>query len=51
MHQAYTIKWFMTLYSGSVTQEVFYRIFEVFLEEGWSIVFAVGLALLKNNER
>lgn len=48
MYQAYTIKWFMTLYSGGVSQEFFYRIFEVFLSERWSIIFAVGLAFLKN---
>ena len=26
-YEAYTIKWFMTLYSGSLSQELFYRIF------------------------
>lgn len=41
----------MTLYSGGVSQELFYRIFEVFLNEGWSIIFAVGLALLKSHEQ
>ena len=41
----------MTLYSGGVSQELFYRIFEVFLIERWSIIFSVGLAFLKNRER
>lgn len=47
--ESYTLKWFVTLYSSCVNQECFYRIFDVFLLEGWCITHAVGLALLKNS--
>jgi protein associated with RNAse G/E len=46
----FTVRWFMTLFSSSLKQEVFYRIFEIFLNEGWSIIYKVGLTLLKNQE-
>jgi len=49
MIEVFSIKWIMTLFSSTVSQELFYRIFEVFLNEGWTVIFAVGLALLKQH--
>ena len=46
-----TVRWFMTLFSSIFQQELFYRVFEIFLNEGWSIIYKVGLMLLKNSER
>jgi hypothetical protein len=48
--QIFTIKWFMTIFSSVLGQEHFYRVFEVYLSEGWPAIFAVGLAFLKVNE-
>jgi hypothetical protein len=44
--QMFTVKWFMTLFSSTLKQELFYRIFEIYLNEGWKIIYATGLALL-----
>lgn len=49
MAQIFTIKWFMTIFSSVFAQELFYRIFEVYLNEGWSFIFTVGLTLLRIN--
>lgn len=40
----------MTIFSSSLKQEVFYRLFEIYLNEGWSIIFKIGLVILKNHE-
>lgn len=40
----------MTLFSSVLSQELFYRVFEVYLHEGWSVIFAVGLTFLRLNE-
>lgn len=48
--QIFAIKWFMTLFSSVLAQELFYRVFEAYLHEGWPVIFAVGLALLRLNE-
>lgn len=48
--QVITVKWFMTLFSSVLSQELFYRVFEVYLNEGWPVVYAVGLTLLRLNE-
>lgn len=36
----------MTLFSSTLKQELFYRIFEIYLNEGWRTIYATGLALL-----
>ena len=41
----------MTLFSSSLQQELFYRVFEIYLNEGWSVIYKVGLMLLKNSEK
>lgn len=41
----------MTLYSGVFKQEVFYRIFEIYLVEGWGIIYGIGVALFKKYEK
>jgi hypothetical protein len=46
-----TVRWFMTLFSSSLQQELFYRVFEIYLNEGWSVIYKVGLMLLKNSEK
>lgn len=48
--QIFSIKWFMTLFSSVLSQELFYRVFEAYLHEGWPVVFAVGLTFLRLNE-
>jgi hypothetical protein len=51
MTQIFTVRWFMTLFSSTLKQELFYRIFEIYLNEGWSIFYATGLTFLKTNEQ
>ena len=48
--EVFTVRWFMTIFSSSLKQEVFYRLFEIYLNEGWSIIFKAGLTILKNHE-
>jgi hypothetical protein len=43
----FSVKWFMTLYSSVFKQELFYRVFEVYLSEGWAVLYAVGIAFLR----
>jgi hypothetical protein len=50
MMQMFTVRWFMTLFSSTLKQEVFYRIFEIYLYEGWTVIYATGLALLMAHE-
>ena len=47
--ELFTIRWFMTIFSSTLSQEVFYRMFEIFLNEGWIIIFKVGLTLIKDH--
>lgn len=48
---AYTMKCFMTLFSAVLRQEFFNRIFEVYLIEGWSIIYAVAIVLFKRHDK
>lgn len=48
--QIVTVKWFMTLFSSVLSQELFYRVFEAYLNEGWTVLYGVGLTLLRLNE-
>lgn len=47
----FTMKCFMTLFSIVLKQEFFNRIFEVYLVEGWSIIYSLALALFKQWEK
>jgi hypothetical protein len=40
----------MTIFSSVLSQELFYRVFEAYLNEGWSVIYSVGIALFKTNE-
>ncbi len=48
---AYTMKCFMTLFSAVLRQEFFNRVFEVYLIEGWSIIYAVAIVLFKRHDK
>ncbi|KAK8800274.1 hypothetical protein WA171_004909 [Blastocystis sp. BT1] len=47
----YTTEWFMCVYSRSFPYDVVVRIWDIFLAEGWTIVYQVALALLKLYEK
>ena len=49
--QTYTIKFFMNLFSGVFTQENFNRVFEVYLLEGWPIIYTVAFLLFYSHEK
>lgn len=50
MLQMFAVRWFMTLFSSTLKQELFYRIFEIYLYEGWKTIYATGLVLLMTHE-
>ena len=43
----YASQWFMTVFSYNFPFDVVVRIWDIFLAEGWKIVFRVALALLQ----
>lgn len=45
--QTYATQWFMTVFTSSFPMDFVVRIWDSFLNEGWKIVFRIGLALLK----
>jgi hypothetical protein len=42
----YSSSWFLTLFTTALPSQLVCRIFDIFLNEGFDIVFRVGLALL-----
>ena len=46
----YATEWFVTIYARSFPFDLALRVWDVFLYEGWKIVFRVALALLKIHE-
>jgi hypothetical protein len=40
----------MTLFSAVLRQELFYRVFEAYLHEGWPVLYQLGLTLLRLTE-
>lgn len=47
---AFTPRWFITLFSSTLPTELFYRIFECFLIEGYKIIYKAALTVIKINE-
>lgn len=47
----YTPSWFLTLFSKSLSNSKFYRFFECFLVEGYSVIFKTCLALMQLKEK
>lgn len=47
---AITPRWFITLFSCSLPTELFYRIFECFLSEGYTVIYKAALTMMKINE-
>jgi TBC1 domain family member 10 len=50
-HAMYASQWFMTLFSYSFPFDVVMRVWDMFLFEGWKVVYRVALAVLKLSER
>eukprot|EP00347_Sterkiella_histriomuscorum_P000255 403376585 len=46
----FTSKWIMTLFACFLPYEVLPHIFDMFLMDGWTAVFRIGIALLKEME-
>ncbi|RHY33691.1 hypothetical protein DYB32_003530 [Aphanomyces invadans] len=46
----YATQWFVTLYSYSFPFEFVTRVWDIYLHEGWKIVYRVAVALLKVSE-
>ncbi|KAG9416610.1 Rab GTPase-activating protein 1 [Aphanomyces cochlioides] len=47
----YATQWFVTIFAYSFPFDFVTRVWDIFLHEGWKIVFRVAVALLKVNER
>ncbi|CAK4115816.1 unnamed protein product [Aphanomyces euteiches] len=47
----YATQWFVTIFAYSFPFDFVTRVWDIFLHEGWKIVFRVTVALLKVNER
>lgn len=47
----YLSQWFITLFTYSFPFEFVTRVWDIFLNEGWKIVFRVALALMKINQK
>jgi hypothetical protein len=47
---AFTPRWFITLFSSTLPTELFYRIFECFLMEGYKVIYKAALTMIKINE-
>ncbi|KAF0687928.1 Aste57867_20420 [Aphanomyces stellatus] len=47
----YATQWFITLYSYSFPFEFVTRVWDIFLHEGWKIVYRIAIALLKVSEK
>lgn len=47
----YASQWFLTLFVGVLPFRAVVRIWDVFLNEGWKIMFRVALAIMKLEER
>jgi hypothetical protein len=43
-------KWFLTLFSCVLPLELVYRIWDLYVWEGWEAITKVGLAILKLSE-
>lgn len=48
--EIFTPKWFITLFSSTLPTELFYRVYECFLCEGYKIIYKAALTILKINE-
>jgi len=46
----FTSKWIMTLFACFLPYEVLPPIFDMFLMDGWTAVFRLGIALLRDME-
>jgi hypothetical protein len=46
----YTTPWYITYFSSLFPKEMFCRIFECILSEGYKIIYRVGLAIMKFRE-
>lgn len=46
----YASQWWMTLFSGVLPFRVVLRVWDMFFNEGWKIMFRVAIALLKREE-
>lgn len=46
----FTSKWIMTLFACFLPYQVLPHIFDMFLMDGWTAVFRLGIALLKDME-
>ena len=44
-------KWFLTIFSSTMSEELFARIFEVYLNEGWTILYAVAITLFRLRQK
>ena len=46
----YASQWFVTIFSYNFPFEVVTRIWDIFLFEGWKVVYRIALALIKMNK-
>lgn len=46
----YTTPWYITYFSSIFPKELFCRVFECILSEGYKIIYRVGLAIMKVRE-
>lgn len=46
-HVYYGVNWYMTLFAGYLPFKLFLRVFDIFLNEGWKIIYRAALAVLK----
>ena len=47
----YATQWFMTIFSTNLPLELTLRIWDIFFIEGQKILFRIGLAIMKINEK
>lgn len=47
----YATQWFITVFAYNFPFDVVVRIWDVFLHEGWEIVFRVAIAIIKGNRK
>lgn len=44
----FTFKWCLTLYSCFLPAEVVIHVFDLFVLDGWPIIYEIGLSIIKN---
>ena len=44
----FTFKWSLTLYSCFLPAEVVIHVFDLFVMDGWPVIYEIGISIIKN---